>query len=230
MSRRTCQRPGNWLALWVSPYQSDGDGFARLAGRTAGLFPRLVHLELSGSRVPGRCASDLLESADLPSLRRLVMRDNFLGDFVGRSLEKTVAFPPLLSLGLGHCQLSADGVAALTRWPGFGGLRKLELAYNAMNHRAIAALISADAPHLRTLGLGSCGLHGSHIRELVTSTFVRSLWTLDLRGNPLDESACRALVSSPFLDALQCLYLDLPEDEPNLPRMQERFGDRLQLG
>ena len=60
------------------------------------------------------------------------------------------------------------------------------------------------------------------------SRFVRSLWNLDLRGNPVDDAFVRALIETPFLDALQCLLLDLPADSPDFDRLHARFGDRFQ--
>lgn len=204
----------------------DVDGIIFRVSRLAGLFPKLVQLKLVESGLTGRIVGDLLTSQNFPELRQLIVSDNPLVDFIGRTLEKTSTYPKLHTLDLSYCQLSPSAIASLVRWPGFGQLRKLVLNGNRLNHQAIEALSSADAPNLRTLGLANCNLHGSHIRDLVTSTVVRSLWHLDLRANIYDDDFVRALIQTPFLDALQCLLLNLPEESPVIHRLKARFGDR----
>ena len=53
---------------------------------------------------------------------------------------------------------------------------------------------------------------------------------LDLRANFYDDAFIRALIETPFLDALQCLVLDVPEESPDYLRLKARFGDRFQSG
>ena len=194
---------------------------------TFSTFPQLVELNLGDSVLTGRGATDLL-TGNFPELRQLNVSNNRLVDFVGKTLEKTFQYPRLHSLDVSFCQFSPSAIASLTRWPGFAHLRKLVLNGNPLNHQALAALGSADAPNLRTLGLANCHLHGSHVRELVTSRFVRSLWLLDLRANFYDDAFVRALIETPFLDALQCLLLDVPEESPDYLRLKARFCDRFQ--
>lgn len=201
-----------------------GDGFARLAAGAADLFPRLVHLELSGSSVMGRNASDLLISAALPCLHRLDLKGNYLDGFVGRSLEKAESFPPLRSLGLGDCQLTPDGLGALTRWPGFGNLIRLDLSDNPLNHRGVAALGFAGGAKLRTLELAGCRLHDSHIQELARSRFVRSLWNWNLQNNPIEDAGYQAILASPFLSELRNLTIDRPENKVLDAELLARFG------
>jgi uncharacterized protein (TIGR02996 family) len=203
-----------------------GDASEPTFNRLAGLFPRLTQLKLAGSGLTGRSIGDLMTSQNFPELRQLNVSNKRLVDFVGKTLEKTFHYPRLHSLDVSHCQLSPSAIASLVRWPGLAHLRKLVLAGNPLNHQAIAALGSADAPNLRTLSLLGCQLHGSHIRELVTSRFVRSLWLLELRANLIDDAFVRALIETPFLDALQCLLLDVPEESPDYLRLKARFGDR----
>ncbi len=203
------------------------DESAEFLTRESPGFDRMIRLAFASGDLTARGAGDLLTSDALPALRQLNIGGNVLGDLVGKRLQMAKDYPKLESFVAGHGHLTPDGIVALAHWPGFAGLRKLGLSGNGFNHSAMSALTSASAPHLRTLGLAHCELHGSHIRELVTAPFVRSLWTLDLRDNPFDDAAARALASSPFLDGLQCLHLGLPDDDPNLPRLRERFGDRL---
>ena len=204
----------------------DGGGIASLLCRE-GFLPRLEVLQLSGSRLTGREICDLLTTNSLPQLSHLDLSQNKLDHFSGRILEKATSFPNLHILSLGS-RLPPDGFASIVKWPRFNRLRKLILDENPMNHDAIAALGSADTPNLRTLGLANCKLHGSHVRELVRSRFVRSLWNLDLRGNPVDDAFIRALIETPFLDAIQCLLLDIPEDDPGHALLKTRFGERFQ--
>ncbi len=213
----------------------DGDAGPFRESRLAALFPRLVQLKLvgtvlTGSLLTGRSAGDLLTSQNFPELRQLNVNGNRLGDFIGKTLEKTSTYPKLLSLDVSFCQLTPSAIASLVRWPGFAYLRKWVLAGNPLNHQAIEAIGSADAPNLRTLSLVNCHLHGSHIRALMASTVVRSLWLLDLRSNLVDDAFVRALIETPFLDALQCLVLDVPEESPDYLRLKARFGDRFQSG
>ncbi len=213
--------------LEISDSSDTEDGVAVLTrGEIDGSHLVKLAFPLGGLTARGAC--ELMTSARFPKLRQLDISENVLGDLIGKRLERTASFPGLHSLDMSSAHLTADGIAALARWNGFNGLRKLELSGNGINHASMRCLISADAPNLRTLGLRDCNLHGSHIRELAQSRFVRSLWNLDLRGNEVDDAFTRALVETPFLDELQCLLLDLPDDDPGYDRLKARFGDRFQ--
>ncbi len=209
-------------------FSSDGDICSELLSRGEIAASSLEKLALCGGNLTGRGACDLLTTGALPRLEHLDLGGNLLRDLVGKRLERSLDYPPLLSLAVAHSELSPDGISALVHWPGFRGLRKLDLSGNAFNHAVLAVLATCVAVQLRTLGLARCGLHGSHVRELVRSPFVRSLWTLDLRYNEVDDAFIRALVETPFLDELQCLLLDLPDDDPRYDRLKARFGDRFQ--
>ena len=188
--------------------------------------PKLAKLALPLGGLGARGACALLTSDRFPELRHFDVSENTLGAFVGKQLERAASYPKLHSMNLEQTQLTDEGIAALVNWRGFHHLRKLNLSRIEFNHASIQALVSSEAPHLRTLGLANCNLHGSHVRELVRSRFVRSLWSLDLRGNPVDDAFIRALIETPFLDALQCLLVDVAEDSPDLVRLRARFGDR----
>ncbi len=202
---------------------SDADVVAEYLCRGELACPGLAKLGLPLGGIGTRGTCDLLTSDRFPALRHLDVSENSLGEFVGKQLERTVEFPKLHSLNLEHTQLSDAGISALVNWKGYQGLRKLILSRIAFNHASIRALVSGDVPNLRTLSLRNCRLHGSHVRELVRSRFVRSLWSLDLRGNTVDDTFIRALIETPFLDALQCLLVDVPEDDD---RLRIRFGDQ----
>ena len=206
---------------------TDHDDNIQLRWLDGNRIPKLARLVLGGM-LARSTVGQILSSGQFPELRHLHIFGHFSGDFVGRVLEKARSHPMLDSLTLGQSGLERGAVGSLVRWPGFVNLRKLELEGSRLNHEAIAALGSADAPHLRTLGLANCNLHGSHVRELTQSRFVRSLWNLDLHGNEVDDAFIRALVETPFLDELQCLLIDLPEDDPGYARLKARFGDRFQ--
>ncbi len=217
---------GSRLEELLLRYTSDTDDSAGILGRGEVAGSTLVKLALPNGQLTARGACDLLASESLPALRQLDVSGNALGDLVGKRLQRARDYPELHALALGDAQLSTDGISALAHWPGFAGLRKLVLDGNPLNHRAAAALSSVEAPNLRALGLANCELHGSHVRELVTSRFVRSLWTLDLRGNAFDDAFARALLDTPMLDGLQCLLLDVPEGNPMAERLKAHFGDR----
>ncbi len=206
----------------------DADDIAGVLSRGGIDATNVISLGLTSGELGARGACDLLTSNCLPALRHLDIGENPIGELVGRRLERTESFPDLHSLALRGCQLARDGFASLTNWKGFGGLRKLVLSDNGCDHASVQALISSDAPNLHTLGLANCNLHGSHVRELVRSRFVRSLWNLDLRGNFLDDAFIRALIETPFLDALQCLLVDVTDGDPGYDRLKTRFGDRFQ--
>ena len=207
---------------------TDADDIAGVLSRGGIDATNMISLGLISGELGARGACDLLTSNCLPALRHLDIGRNPIGELVGRRLERTESFLDLHSLALSDCQLARDGFASLTSWKGFGGLRKLDLSNNGCDHVSIQALVSSDTPNLRTLGLANCQLHGSHVRELVRSRFVRSLWNLDLRGNPVDDAFVRALIETPFLDALQCLLLDIPEGDPGHALLKTRFGERFQ--
>jgi len=204
---------------------SDAEEVADFLGRGGLDCAKLAKLALPLGGLGARGACALLTSDRFPELRHLDVSQNTLGVFVGKQLERAASFPKLHSLNLEQTQLTDDGIAALVNWRGFHHLRKLNLSRIEFNHASMRALVSSDAPNLRTLGLRNCNLHGSHVRELVRSRFVRSLWSLDLRGNSVDDAFIRALIETPFLDSLQCLLLDLPEQDPGYDRLKIRFGD-----
>lgn len=119
----------------------------------------------------------------LPSLQRLVLTNNPIGDDGCASLAAWKHLGNVRTLYLSACEITDDGLAALARSGKLGALEKLTLANNdGITDAGIAMLASTRVlPNLRYLELKNLGLQDASGQALAEAKFPH-MKHLDLRG------------------------------------------------
>ncbi|MFN0247891.1 MAG: hypothetical protein ACKV2T_13465 [Kofleriaceae bacterium] len=119
----------------------------------------------------------------LPSLQRLVLTNNPIGDEGIEALVGWKHLGGLRTLYLSACELSDEGCTALANSGKLGSLEKLTLANNeGISDAGITALANAKAlPNLRYLELKNLGLQDASGQALADAKFPH-LTHLDVRG------------------------------------------------
>ncbi|MEZ4360595.1 MAG: hypothetical protein R3B48_10455 [Kofleriaceae bacterium] len=112
----------------------------------------LTALNLSANELSGE---ELALGKALPSLRRLVLTNNPLGDDGAKALARWTHLDQLRTLYLTACELSADGLGALLRSGKLRRLEKLTLSNNELGDAGATALADhvEELPALRYLEL-----------------------------------------------------------------------------
>src|SRR5262249_38417424 len=122
----------------------------------------------------------------------------------------------LVSLNLSGCELTANGLAALSLSSQLSGLRTLQLSSIAVGRNELfcnrlgdfGAAQLARSPcltRLTRLQLRQVHVGAEGVEALANSEAMRTLRALDLMGNPVGDRGVRALLQSPYLGQLQTL-------------------------
>jgi len=98
------------------------------------------------------------------------------------------------------------GAAVLCDWPGLAHVQVLNLADTGIGMAGLASLSKSDARPF-ALSLDENPLYDEGIQLLVRSSFVERVRYLGLGCTGLDVTGVRALVESPFLNAVETLDL-----------------------
>lgn len=140
----------------------------------------LHSLSLRGNRLT------CIPSRTWPSLRRLDLGVNFLGDGIRLTRDR---FPSLTSLDLTNVLLTDNGLSALLESGIVTGLTSLNLSWNRIGDDAVKLLVANPA--------------------------VTQLRTLDFSGSQIGIPGAKALLGSPYLSHLRELRINdcdgLPE-------------------
>lgn len=141
----------------------------------------LEALNVSVNEITGEGLAAL--KAHLPSLRRLVLTANPIGDEGIEALARWPGLERLQTLYLSACELSERGVRALLGGR-LGELEKLTLAQNEIGDAGVAALAehAARLPRLRYLELAMTEVQDAGVGALAAARFPH-LRHLDVRGN-----------------------------------------------
>lgn len=141
----------------------------------------LVALNVSGNDLSGEGLA-AMKSA-LPSLQRLVLTNNPIGDEGCAALAAWKHLGTLRTLYLSACEITDEGLAALAASGKLGALEKLTLANNEeITDAGIAALASTKVlPALRYLELKNLGLQAASGQALAEAKFPH-MRHLDVRG------------------------------------------------
>lgn len=163
----------------------------------------VVSVEIEKPSVLPRRFKQLLDAA--PLLRSISLGGDGI-DVVG------IAACPELSqietLEVKKCELSDDGMAALTRSPHLTKLKHLSLNYNPLSFEAIQVLASSPLlGQLKSLELNGCDLGHEGLDALCKSTLTKGLEKLHLSNNDLSEEHFISLSESQHLSSLKDLNL-----------------------
>jgi Leucine-rich repeat (LRR) protein len=141
----------------------------------------LVALNVSGNGLSSE-GLDAMKNA-LPSLQRLVLTNNPIGDEGCGSLAAWKHLGNLRTLYLTACEITDEGIAALADSGKLGALEKLTLANNEeISDAGIAKLASTKVlPNLRYLELKNLGLKDAAGQALADAKFPH-MKHLDVRG------------------------------------------------
>lgn len=141
----------------------------------------LVALNVSGNGLSSE-GLDAMKNA-LPSLQRLVLTNNPIGDEGCASLAAWKHLGNLRTLYLTACEISDGGLAALAQSGKLGALEKLTITNNEdISDAGIAALASTKVlPNLRYLELKNLGLKDASGQALADAKFPH-MKHLDVRG------------------------------------------------
>jgi uncharacterized protein (TIGR02996 family) len=142
---------------------------------------QLRELYLSGSSVVDHGLFELARSPHFPCLTDLDLRDNQVSDYGLAALANSPHYPQLTTVYLVNNDIGSIGAQMLAESPNFPHLRRLYLNHNPIGDRGARALAHAA--------------QRSNLTEL------------DLRHCEIGDAGAAALANSPYLHALQLLYL-----------------------
>ncbi len=178
-------------------------------GRLAGL-EALTHLRLRGQRFDADAVSAMARSTRLAPVTHLDLR-RVLGPGGLRSLARSPSLKGLRSLGLAENPIDAEDLDVLLGTGDWARLVGLDLYGTGAGRLEIEALVRDDrAPRLRELRLGGWhvdrpGRGGS--RGVATRSSVRSAWTSERFGTPIDRDDLALLASTRLASRLSRLDL-----------------------
>ncbi|MBL0216898.1 MAG: hypothetical protein IPQ07_23840 [Myxococcales bacterium] len=138
----------------------------------------------------------------LPSLRRLVLTGNGVGDEGAAALAAWPHLPQLRTLYLTACDLTSTGVAALVGSGKVAGLEKLTLAQNELGDAGgeVIAAHAAALPALRYLELAYTQLSDPGAKALAAAVFPH-MRHLDVSGNWCSRNELRATYRDALIDS-----------------------------
>lgn len=182
--------------------------------------------------------SALLGSPHMTTIKRLILRDVFMGEHGAQTLTQSPYLGALEALELDSSYLGADGVRAmgarlrlrdlalhgcvieaqglveLSKKPWLKQLERLSLSHDRVSAPALRALLErACDGALTTLELMGLGLDEQGLGEINDlSRRYTALTTLDLRGNRLSANACAAFIVEHRFERLERLVLSCAEE------------------
>jgi uncharacterized protein (TIGR02996 family) len=151
----------------------------------------------------------------------------------------------LRELTLSHCSLGREAAVYLAGSPLLGKLTRLNLHGNTIGAAGVTALVNsslfAQVRHLNLAGsfpsrTANIGNEGTIV--LANAPPTEQLRTLDLRANQLNHPGYETLLRSPYLDAIEHLYVgdhwghDASEEQRVAPFRADllaRFGKRIHI-
>jgi len=218
----------NVKTLDLSSCDLGPEGFELLA--RSPLLAKLTELDLSNNDTGPDGAIALAGCPYLGSIETLDLSSNYFEDDGLIALATAAPMPRLRKLNLALQKMGRRGLEALARWPGLARIEELGLQMNQPGDEGVAAL--AESPHvgaLRILDLNETEIGPVAALALATSRTLSSLAELNLRGNDLGAEGAEHLVAGdwPALTKLQVSALQV--EEAGEARLQERFGERIDL-
>ncbi len=174
-------------------------------------FPRLMHLDVSGLRLPAEHVV-LLARGKWP-LRHLALTQNEVRRAGAEALAAAEFAPTLRVLELEQCEITAGGVQALAEGEALAGLRHLDLSENPVGPGGLAALAgSVPLRGLRALKLLGTNKPRAPISAADVLAFLSGLTGAELRHLNLAElpvavRGARVLATSPAFANLTRLEL-----------------------
>ncbi len=175
-------------------------------------FPRLAHLELSGTRLlPEHVA--LLAKAKWP-LRHLALDQAHVRKAGCEALAAAPFARKLRILSLRESEVTAGGVQALAEAKTLAGLQHLDLSGNPIGPGGLAALAgSKTLSRLRLLDLGRTNhtrgpIAARHMVEFLSSLNMPELRHLVLNALPVAVRGARVLATSPTFANLTRLHVE----------------------
>jgi uncharacterized protein (TIGR02996 family) len=198
---------------------------------TAAPWPELEVLDLASNDLGPAAIRYLVETPNLPSLRKLDLSGNStLGDAPAKVLARAKHFDPLRVLALGFWRIGRRGLAALAEAPWLSQLTWLDLMSLDLRQPEMEVLAGAPLHGLRKLELNYNHFGAAEVKALLTAPWIGGLTHLDLSKNAIGTEGARALAEAPQLDNLVELDVtgnDLPSEAGDL--LRQRFGERVQV-
>jgi uncharacterized protein (TIGR02996 family) len=190
------------------------------------LLSTLRVLGIPYSRISTEGFTRLVASPHLGGLKALRASGNDLGNAALESLRSSSleALEELDLMGEGEYGygygeepiIDADGVNALTRWPGLARLRSLNLSGHNIRWDGLRLLLqSPRAVGLKELGLRSQGLTIRAMQQFANADKALQLDVLDLGWNLLDGAEVKALGKARCVRELKVLRIDRCELSPS---------------
>jgi uncharacterized protein (TIGR02996 family) len=166
----------------------------------------LAILELVVTRADPAAAAALARSPHLANLSRLEV--SHLGAEGSVALTRSPHLGRLTALGLLGSGLRDEHVVELLEAPCLGQLTDLGLTGNSFTVESVRALASCPRlANLRKLRLGhNNGLREGALAALAPSPYLVNLEDLEWNGGFLREADAEAILASPHLRKLRCLY------------------------
>ena len=177
----------------------------------AEIFPSLSALELSYHQLAEE--SDPLMRAEMPSLRALDLRHNYMRSPHGKWLAEAPFVERLEALDLSGNTVGAHAVRALIKHLSSDSMRELRLSRTNLGQRGFEALITSPTMrHLKRLELFGENIGVANAGRLAHASFER-LEALNLLENALTSEGFEALQSASFASTLRELKLSITEDD-----------------
>ncbi|MFN3199551.1 MAG: hypothetical protein ACE366_14190 [Bradymonadia bacterium] len=154
-------------------------------------------------------AEHIFEEVRLVHLERLNLRYNRMrSPAPAQALAACEALSSLRHLNLDDCEISPEGVRAITTSSNMSGLHMLECSGNELDEAGVISAFGPDCTltELRELRLFSAGIGPEGAQVLADAGFSK-LETLALSCNPLKPAGARALANSPHMQNLTTLLL-----------------------
>lgn len=145
-----------------------------------------------------------------PALARLTKLDLALNDIGPAGIEALVNSPNaagLRELRLSNNELGPRGARVVARSPLADRLTVLDLCANRIGSAGLSAVLAADWPALRTLGLTFNRIDPDGAARLADWPGLARIIRLELGGNPLGPDGVVALARSPHLSQIRSLNL-----------------------